>query len=208
MIAVLPASSRSPNTSSVNDVNVTDSTDVLATSTEKVTVPPGSLTEPGTAVFVTEIVGRTSLKPTVASSSSVAVLPSPSSTTAVTVSTWSGSPKSPATKASNEHEKVPATAIVVGCDGHVFADTAVFPASNRSPNTSSVNEVRVSASPDVFVTSTENVTVAPGSGTVEGEASFVTVMPGLASPKTTVASSSSVAVLPSSSSAVAVTVFT
>ena len=60
MIAVLPASSRSPNTSSVNDVNVTDSTDVLATSTEKVTVPPGSLTEPGTAVFVTEIVGRTS----------------------------------------------------------------------------------------------------------------------------------------------------
>jgi len=89
-----------------------------------------------------------------------------------------------------------------------LSDTAAFPASNRSPNTSSDNDSNVTGSTDEFSISTVNVTVPPGSATEPGAADFDTATEGTASENPTTASSSSEAEFPSSSVTVAVTVFT
>jgi len=83
----LPASNRSPNTSSDNDSNVTGSTDVFSIYTVNVTVPPGSPTVEDDGVLVTTIDGNTSENDTDAESASDAELPSSSSTVAVTTFT-------------------------------------------------------------------------------------------------------------------------
>ncbi len=199
-------SSRFPNTSSDRETRVTDSTEVLATVTVKVTVPPGSGRMPGSAVLVTSMVGVRSPKVTVASSSSEAGLPSSSITAAVTVSRWAGSPTSPATKALKEQEKVPPTGMAAGRDGQVLADTAGFAGSNRFPNTSSDRETRVTRSTEVFATWTVKVTVPPGSGTVPTDGVLEVVIDGATSAKATIASSSSEAGLPRASVTAAVTV--
>ncbi len=84
--AGLPAKRRSPNTSSTREPRVTGSTEVLATVTVKVTVAPGSGTEPAEGVLRVEMEGSTSPKATVASSAAEVWLPSSSATRAVTVS--------------------------------------------------------------------------------------------------------------------------
>ncbi len=90
----------------------------------------------------------------------------------------------------------------------VFAETAALPASRRSPKTSSVSDVRVTFSGDVFSTVTVKVTVPPGSSTLPTDGVLVTAIVGMKSPNATVAESESEAGVPSSSTTVAVTVLT
>ncbi len=83
--SVSPA--RVPNLSSTKLVTVTGSAEALATVKVNATVPPDSGTEVGSAVFVTVIVGATSVYATVAVSDAVASVPSSSVAVAVNVST-------------------------------------------------------------------------------------------------------------------------
>ena len=111
---------------------MTASTDRFSTTTLKVTVPPGSGTEPTPGDLVTETEGSTSVKGTVAVPLPVPGRPPPSCTVAVTVSRVirvAGVPR-PAT-ASKEQERVPPAGMAAGCAGQVLFATAGLPASQQ-----------------------------------------------------------------------------
>ncbi len=180
-VAHVPWPFRSPNTSSVNVSSVTASGEVFSTSTVKVTSPPGSSIEVTPGVLVTVSVGVTSSMPTSALSSSVAVFVSLSETSAVTVSVCV-SPASPVTVPVKLHVYVAPIAML--------PPVAHVPWPFRSPNTSSVNVSSVTASGEVFSTSTVKVTSPPGSSIEVTPGVFVTVNVGRMSITVTSSSSS------------------
>ena len=162
--APLAASSTLPKTSSANAVSVTASPTAFETVTLKVTVSPGSATEPADGLFVTSTFGSASVNSTVASSPADARLPSLSEASAVAVLTWSAPEASPETFASNAQSRVPPTGSVLGCAGQVFEDTCGLAGFNRSPNSLSSSASTTTLSIDVLEIEIEKVTGPPGSG--------------------------------------------
>src|SRR5690606_28239776 len=135
---------------------------------------------------------------TSAGSSSVAEVPSSSSTTAVKMLVWmpSVAPGGTANAASNVQNSV----------GSSSVPTLQSASPASTPNLSSIRLVIVADTGPLFVTTYVKVTLPPVSGTVVGLAVFSTMMLGSTSLYVTVAGSSSVTSLPSSSSALAVNV--
>ena len=71
--------------------------------------------------------------------------------------------------------------MVFGCVAQVLPETAPLPPSRRFPKTSSLSASSVSGSTEVFVTSTVNVAVPPGSASEPGVTFFETSIDGRAS---------------------------
>src|SRR5262245_49600702 len=189
-------------TTSVRFETVTGSeeTDVFWIVTVKVTEPPGSWTDVGLAVFVTDSDGATSVNVTVAEPVAVAGEFSSSFAVAVTVLVC-GAFTLPLTAPVNEQLYVSPEAIE--------PPAAQVPWPFRSPNLLSVKPVSVTGSvlTDEFVTTTVYVTDPPGSGNDDTEGVFVTLIVGATLSTVTLAEPVFDVSLASSSFACAVTVF-
>ena len=185
----------SPNTESTTEVNVTGSTDEFTISKRNDTSAPGSGTDDTPAVLVTSRPGSTSVTST--SSSSDAVASFCSSSTPVTTTVFScRSPALPPTKRTRSQ--------VVDAPGANTTPPSAHSAVT-SPNTESTTEVNVTGSTDEFTISKRNDTSAPGSGTDDTPAVFVTPIVGNTSVTSTSSSSDAVASFCSSSTALNVT---
>ena len=181
---------------------VTGSKLLLVTTTSKVNVPPGAGMLSGFAVFTTSMVGGMSVIVTVASSSSVAVVPWASVTTTVTTSVCAV-PASPKTFPVNVQgaDEAPGASVVP-----IRAPQVEPGRMARLPKTLSLSDVIVTVSLLLLVTTAVKVNSPPGSGRESGFAVFTTWTVGIRLVMVTVASSVSVTVLPLTSVPTTVTV--
>ena len=163
-IAGLAPSSRSPKTLSLRAVSVIASGEVLATSTRKVTVPPGSGSVSGSAVLVGVDGGQDVVEPNRGRSSS-------DTGVALAVDHGGGGrvlvirpEASPLRAASNEHVKVPPVPSAVGSVGHELADHRRVGRVEQIAEHVVAQRVRVTGSTESLRTSIVKVTVPPGLG--------------------------------------------